>query len=78
MYVDLKKFILELAEKKEMKLNSFTIEAIRDAIREIEKNREVEVEQIMEILKKKDELRKGFDKDDWSAIEKEVFKMLKK
>lgn len=77
MYVDLKKFILDLAKQKEMKLHSYTIEAIDDAVRKVKNNKDVAVEDIMGMLKKKDELKKGFGGSDWDAIEHQVEKMLK-
>ncbi|HBI34044.1 MAG TPA: hypothetical protein DEA43_02210 [Candidatus Moranbacteria bacterium] len=77
MYVDLKKFILGIAEQKEIKLHSFTINAIDDAVRAAKNQKDVAVDDIMEMLKKKDELKKGFGSNDWNAIEHQVEKMLK-
>lgn len=77
MYVDLKKFILKLAEQKEMKLHGYTIDAIEAAVRAVKNNKDITVDEVMGMLKKKDELKKGFDGKDWDAIEHEIEKMLK-
>ncbi len=77
MIIYLKDFVLKIAEEHEMKLLSYTKDAIRDAERELEKNHDIAVEDIIAMLKKKDELRKGFTSNDWERIEKEIKKMIK-
>lgn len=74
MYVDLKGFILNIVEEKEIKLHGFTINAIDDAVRAAKDKKDIA--DIMGILKKKDQLKK-FSGSDWDAIENEVQKMLK-
>lgn len=77
MYVDLKKFIINLAEQKGIKLHAYTISAIDDAIRAVKNDKEIKSDDVMGMLKKKDELRKGFGNNEWNAVEHEIIKMLK-
>lgn len=58
-------------------MHGYTIDAIEDAVREAKNNKEITSDEVVAMLKKKDELRKGFGGSEWSAIEKEVEKMLR-
>ena len=77
MSIYLKDFVLKIAEEHGVKLLSYTKDAVRDAERELEKNHSIAVEDVIAMLKKKDELRKGFTRNDWEKIEKEIKKMTK-
>lgn len=72
----LKKYILKLADEKELKLLGRTQDKIRDVERKMERE-ESDLDSIVNDLKKIQELHEEFDKDDWREVEKEVEKMLK-
>ena len=71
----LKKFVLKLTDEKELKLHDYTKSSIRDIEREMEKNKDIEIDYVVKSLKKLDELS-DFSGSEWKKIEKEVEKML--